>query len=87
MKGLLLWSVPLLCIVVHAATPAEWSQRSIYQIVTDRFNRSENDTAPCADWHAYCGRTFQGIIDQLDYIENLGFDAIWISPVVENQPD
>jgi len=32
----------------------------------------------------YWGGTFQGIINKLDYIKNMGFDAIWISPVVDN---
>jgi len=32
----------------------------------------------------YCGGTFQGITNKLDYIQGMGFDAIWISPVVEN---
>ncbi|KAF5348030.1 hypothetical protein D9758_010052 [Tetrapyrgos nigripes] len=26
----------------------------------------------------------EGIINKLDYIQNMGFDAIWISPIVEN---
>jgi len=41
----------------------------------------------CALQETYCGGTFQGIIDQLDYIQGMGFDAIWISPVVANFPN
>ena len=26
-------------------------------------------------------QAFQGIINKLDYIQELGFDAVWISPV------
>jgi len=34
-----------------------------------------------------CGRVgVQGIINHLDYIASMGFDAIWISPVVANVP-
>jgi alpha-amylase len=33
---------------------------------------------------AYCGGSFYGIVDKLDYIQGMGFDAIWISPVVAN---
>ncbi|KAI4238033.1 MAG: hypothetical protein LQ349_001415, partial [Xanthoria aureola] len=29
----------------------------------------------------YCGGTWQGIISRLDYIQNMGFTAIWISPI------
>ncbi|KAJ5938005.1 CAZyme family GH13, partial [Penicillium verhagenii] len=68
---------------VHAASRDEWVGRSVYQVVTDRFARSDNSTtAPCiAALGEYCGGSFQGIINQLDYIQDLGFDAVWISPV------
>jgi len=29
----------------------------------------------------YCGGTFSGIISKLDYIQGLGVNAIWISPI------
>ena len=32
----------------------------------------------------YCGGTFKGIEQNLDYIAGMGFDAIWISPVPDN---
>lgn len=37
--------------------------------------------------HKYCGGTFKGIENNLDYITGMGFDAIWISPVPENKGD
>ncbi|KAL1982275.1 hypothetical protein VTN96DRAFT_1584 [Rasamsonia emersonii] len=69
--------------LAQAATSEEWKSRSIYQIVTDRFARSDNSTvAPCnAAAGEYCGGDFRGIINKLDYIQDLGFSAIWISPV------
>ncbi|KAL8786566.1 MAG: hypothetical protein Q9213_002703 [Squamulea squamosa] len=61
--------------------PNDWRGRSIYQIMTDRFSPS-NTTTPCdATERRYCGGTWQGIINRLDYIQNMGFTAIWISPV------
>lgn len=33
---------------------------------------------------AWCNGTLQGIIDELDYIEGMGFDCIWITPVVKS---
>eukprot|EP01016_Furgasonia_blochmanni_P038385 TRINITY_DN462_c0_g1_i6.p1 TRINITY_DN462_c0_g1~~TRINITY_DN462_c0_g1_i6.p1 ORF type:complete len:556 (-),score=162.19 TRINITY_DN462_c0_g1_i6:424-1950(-) len=69
---------------VHAKTKEEWKSRAIYQILTDRFARSDGVTSQCPDLHSYCGGDFKGIIQKLDYIKDLGFDAIWISPVVEN---
>ena len=60
----------------------EWKTRIIYQILTDRFSRSNGDTSGC-DLHNYCGN-YRGIINNLDYISGMGFNAIWISPIVEN---
>jgi alpha-amylase len=66
-----------------AASGSQWASRSIYQVLTDRFARTDGSTTfPCntAD-RVYCGGTFKGIQNQLDYIQNMGFDAVWISPV------
>jgi hypothetical protein len=61
-----------------AATPDEWRSRSIYQIVTDRFARTDGSTtAACnAGLGQYCGGTWNGIANQLDYIQGMGFDAV-----------
>ncbi|KAI0721448.1 glycoside hydrolase superfamily [Fomitopsis betulina] len=68
-----------------AATTAEWQQRSIYQLVTDRFATSDGSSPACDTGdRVYCGGSWQGVINQLDYIQYMGFDAIWISPVVKN---
>ncbi|KAJ3215893.1 hypothetical protein HDU67_010195 [Dinochytrium kinnereticum] len=66
--------------------PAEfgWKGRTVYQILTDRFAPSTDDaTKPCNNLRSHCGGTFNGITRNLDYIKELGFDAIWISPVVQ----
>ena len=72
-----------------ARTAEEWKSRSIYQIITDRFSLPppSNSTADCANIHSYCGGTWSGIASRLDYIQSLGFNAIWISPVPENTPN
>ncbi|PGH17299.1 hypothetical protein AJ79_01183 [Helicocarpus griseus UAMH5409] len=76
----------------RAATPEEWRARSIYQIITDRFARPGGDiSSPCnTKDQVYCGGTYQGIIDRLDYIQGMGIDSIWISPITaqiaENTP-
>lgn len=70
---------------VQAGSTEEWKQRTIYQLLTDRFADSES-SSPCPNLSDYCGGNFQGIIEHLDYIQGMGFDAIWISPVVENTP-
>jgi len=73
--------------MANARTPEEWKTRSVYQIITDRFSRTSDNETPCTDLYNYCGGTFKGIESKLDYIQGMGFDAIWISPVVENTPN
>jgi alpha-amylase len=46
--------------------------------------RGQPPTPQCALDEVYCGGTFKGIESKLDYIAGMGFDAIWISPVVAN---
>jgi alpha-amylase len=52
--------------------------------LTDRFARPNGDTSNCGNLSNYCGGGFRGIINNLDYIQGMGFDAIWISPIVTN---
>ena len=69
----------------------------IYLIMPDRFangdpsNDSTFDTAEKSDRSKYFGRhggDIKGIIDHLDYIEDLGATAIWCTPLLEdNEPD
>lgn len=74
--------------LANAATAQQWRKRSIYQLVTDRFALDNSTGSPktfCdTSARAYCGGSWQGVIGQLDYIQGLGFDAVWISPAAEN---
>eukprot|EP01104_Vermistella_antarctica_P008774 TRINITY_DN2222_c0_g1_i1.p1 TRINITY_DN2222_c0_g1~~TRINITY_DN2222_c0_g1_i1.p1 ORF type:complete len:472 (-),score=54.80 TRINITY_DN2222_c0_g1_i1:48-1463(-) len=52
---------------------------------TDRF--ASGGSGPCANLSGYCsqyGTPYQAAIEQLDYIHSMGFNAVWISPVIEN---
>ena len=60
-----------------------WRTQSIYQLLTDRFARTNGDRTACSNLGNYCGGSWQGIINNLDYIQNMGFTAIWISPITE----
>jgi len=66
-----------------AATAADWRTRSIYQVLTDRFARTDGSTTATCNTgdRVYCGGSFQGIQNHLDYIQGMGFDAVWISPI------
>lgn len=71
----------------YTPSPADWRTISMYQIMTDRFNDGDpsNNTAngvyDPTNPSAIHGGDFVGIRQQLDYIEELGITAIWISPV------
>jgi glycosidase len=69
----------------------------IYLITPDRFangNRSNDEVGGLADGldrgdpHGRHGGDLEGIIDRLDYIEDMGYTQIWLNPVLENdQPE
>ena len=61
----------------------EWKTRAIYQLMTDRFATSDDSEPECI-LNQYCGGTHVGLKNHLDYIKEMGFDAIWISPIVKN---
>ena len=81
--GIVALLVLALCQVAFAANGDAWRGRSIYQVFTDRFARTDGSTTASCDTGAadYCGGTWAGLINRLDYIQDLGFDAVWISPV------
>ena len=66
----------LAAVPAFAATAAQWRSRSIYQIMTDRFAQSGSSTLACSNLNGYCGGTWQGIINHLDYIKDMGFTAV-----------
>ena len=84
----------LLCLVVlytylglaAALSKDGWRSQSIYQLLTDRYARTNGSETACDDLGNYCGGSWQGIIDNLDYIQTMGFTAIWISPITEQVP-
>ncbi|KAF9011502.1 glycoside hydrolase [Hymenopellis radicata] len=69
----------------HPLRPPLLHQALFCQLVTDGFNNVKDSSASCnSEDRKYCGGTYQGIIDKLDYIKGMGFDATWISPIVKN---
>lgn len=77
----------VLCSAVSAADTAGWKSRNIYFALTDRIARSSDDAGgnACGNLGNYCGGTFKGLQSKLDYIQGMGFDAIWITPVVASK--
>lgn len=78
----------LLASAAAALDAAQWKQRTIYQVLTDRFALAPGKSDTCSQggcpYGNYCGGTYDGIASKFDYIKGMGFDAVWISPVVDN---
>ena len=55
----------------------------IYHLLIDRFNGGWQ--TPPASKNIFCGGNLQGVIDKLDYIKDLGFTAIMLSPIYKSQ--
>ncbi|QNF29202.1 MULTISPECIES: type I pullulanase [Metabacillus] len=67
----------------------DWDEARIYFMLTDRFKDGDPSNNGANEYdrnhaEAYHGGDFQGIIDKLDYIDNLGINTIWITPIVDN---
>ena len=65
----------------------DWRDEVIYQVLVDRFANGDvnNDynVRPGA-LARFQGGDWQGLIDHLDYIKELGVTTLWISPIVKN---
>jgi alpha-amylase len=67
----------------------DWRDEVIYQVIIDRFadgDYSNNQGVEAVGKHLgrYQGGDYQGVIDRLPYLKELGVTALWISPVVRN---
>ncbi|RDV24519.1 alpha-amylase [Alteromonas aestuariivivens] len=77
--------------LLHVPSP-DWRDQIIYFLMIDRFNDGDplrNDQGyglydPSKESH-YSGGDLQGVIDQLDYIQNIGATTLWTTPPVANQ--
>lgn len=75
----------------------DWDEAVIYFAVTDRFfdgDTSNNDAYTVGDCDtsdkggsSYHGGDFAGLTQKLDYLQDLGVNTIWITPIVENITD
>jgi glycosidase len=77
-------------LLLHVPSP-DWRDQVIYFLMIDRFEDGDpsiNDQGvgvydPTKDSH-YQGGDLQGIINRLDYIQNLGATAVWATPHIAN---
>lgn len=69
----------------------DWDEAVVYFMMTDRFfdGNESNNRASGADTYGenpglYHGGDFAGVTAKLDYLQNLGVNTIWLTPIVEN---
>ena len=73
--------------VLAGAAPAPTASArpsGIYFVMVDRFadgDRSNDGEVAPEDPQAFHGGDLQGVIDHLDWIQSLGFDTVWLSPI------
>lgn len=81
---LLFYSVP---VSADVKEDRNWQDETIYFLMVDRFNNgdSTNDhNVKVLDPNGFQGGDFQGIIDKLDYLKELGFTTIMLTPIFKN---
>lgn len=69
----------------------DWDEAVVYFMMTDRFfdGNESNNTASGANTYGdnpglYHGGDFAGVTAKLDYLQDLGVNTIWLTPIVEN---
>lgn len=76
----------------EASVPFFWENANVYFLLTDRFHngKPENDvqlgrTQPTAPFRGFMGGDIAGITQKIEagYFDSLGINAIWFTPVVE----
>lgn len=69
------------------ATLQAWQDDVIYFALLDRFSdgdRTNNHHVDRSNPTAYHGGDLQGLIDKLDYLQDLGVTTLWVSPILDN---
>jgi len=61
-----------------------WDDAVVYMVLIDRFHRAGDAPPPAAP---FLGGNLAGVRAKLDYLQELGINALWLSPVYKNQRD
>ncbi|MFP7295754.1 alpha-amylase family glycosyl hydrolase [Neobacillus niacini] len=95
MKKILITLI-LFCIFIFSTVPVygaserenrKWQDETVYSIMVDRFfnaNTKNDYDVNTLDPLAYNGGDFQGVIDKLDYLKDMGFTAIRLTSIFDN---
>ncbi|CAM3658488.1 alpha-amylase family glycosyl hydrolase [Mesobacillus zeae] len=84
--------IPVLLFYAYPTEAAEkegrkWQDETVYYLMVDRFNNGDTDNdyeVDTTNMEAYQGGDFKGIIDKLDYIKDMGFTSIRLTPIFDN---
>jgi len=74
----------LLSASATAPTAASAKPGAIYFVMVDRFlngNHANDADADPSDLSAFHGGDLDGLIDRLDWLQSLGIDTVWLSPI------
>lgn len=90
-----------LCLMLqmHSHAQVDFRKETIYFLITTRFFDGDASNNRPNEWCSYGPNSpaitdpndvtwrgdFKGLIQKLDYIKDLGFTAIWITPIVQNR--
>ncbi len=98
LKRFLISCLILTALIPQLTAQVDFREETIYFLITTRFFDGDPSNNVPNEWCSYNGGKneitdpndvtwrgdFKGLIEKLDYIQNLGFTAIWITPVVQN---
>jgi glycosidase len=99
MKSRILWAALLSLLFLPNAlrSQVDFREETIYFLITTRFFDGDPSNNRPNEWCSYPYASqitdpqdvtwrgdFKGLIQKLDYIKDLGFTAIWITPIVQN---
>ncbi|GHO86562.1 glycoside hydrolase family 13 protein [Dictyobacter formicarum] len=79
------------CFAYHVdrwEAPEWWHEAIVYQIFVDRFSSAQDEAPLHSEENCgitdFFGGTLRGIIEKLDYIQSLGVNCLWLSPLFES---
>lgn len=79
-----------ICCAATGYSLDSWRDEVLYFVLIDRFaacgEQDRTDVNP-ENLRAFHGGNINGLINKLDYLQELGVTGIWISPFFKNRPD
>lgn len=76
-------------VINKTSTDDSWDEARIYFLLTDRFVDGDSSNNGGSEYNtkmaeSYHGGDIKGVISKLGYLQQLGINTIWITPIVDN---